>query len=244
MKFTIRLEAALAIEQAEKRSRSVSVQNEPPIFVFSQAAAILFPIDGEPVWRPVENTGLMRVLNTRALLLRDQTGRIYLHLFDGFLGALSLSGPWTVVKKPPDDIRQAADKLGKAKVVDLMEGPPDEKTKKKPSLSTGVPQILTTTRPTELIVTDGPPDWVPIQTTALLFLKNTTGNVFKNLNDQQTYVLVTGRWFRAPNFDGPWQYVAGLNLPEDFAKIPDDSPKENVKASVPGTHQAREAAAL
>ena len=67
-----------------------------------------------------------------------------------------------------------------------MEGAPDENTKKKPSLSTGVPQILTTTRPTELIVTNGSPDWVPIQTTALLFLNNTTGNVFKNLNDQQT----------------------------------------------------------
>jgi hypothetical protein len=54
-----------------------------------------------------------------------------------------------------------------------------------------------------LIVTDGPPDWVPIQTTLLLYLKNTTGNVFKNLTDQQTYVLVTGRWFRAPDFKGP-----------------------------------------
>ena len=30
-------------------------------------------------------------------------------------------------------------------------------------------------------------------------------------------------------------------LPGDFAKIPDDSPKENVKASVAGTPQAKEA---
>jgi hypothetical protein len=236
-----RLEAALAIEQAEKRARTVPVQNEPPQFVFSQTAAVLVAIDGEPVWRPVENTGLTRVLNTRALILKDPAGRIYLRLFDGFLGASSLSGPWTVVKKPPAALEQAAKKLAQAKVVDPMEGPPDEKTGKKPSLNTVVPQIITTTRPTELIVTDGPPDWVPIQTTMLLYLKNTTGNVFKNLNDQQTYVLVTGRWFRAPDFKGPWQYVAGTNLPADFAGIPNDSPKENVKASVPGTRQAREA---
>jgi len=40
---------------------------------------------------------------------------------------------------------------------------------------------------------------------------------------------------------GPWAYVPGRELPADFAWIPDDSPKENVKASVPGTPQAREA---
>jgi len=88
-----RLEAALAIETAEKRSRTVPVQNEPPQFVFSQKAAVLVAIDGEPLWRPVENTPLLRVLNTRALILKDPAGRIYLRLFDGFLGAPSLSGP-------------------------------------------------------------------------------------------------------------------------------------------------------
>ncbi len=160
-----RLEAALAIEKAEKRARTVPVQNEPPQFVFSSKAAVLVAIDGEPVWRPVENTGLTRVLNTRALILKDPAGRIYLHLFDGFLAAPSLSGPWTVVKKVPADVGQATKSLAQAKVVDLMEGPPDEKTGKKPSLNTVVPQIIATTRPTELIVTDGPPDWVPIQTT-------------------------------------------------------------------------------
>ncbi|HEY3379899.1 MAG TPA: autotransporter, partial [Armatimonadota bacterium] len=50
-----------------------------------------------------------------------------------------------------------------------------------------------------------------------------------------------GRWFRAPGFDGPWQYVAARALPGDFAKIPDDSPKENVKASIPSTPQAEDA---
>src|SRR5262249_23998178 len=33
----------------------------------------------------------------------------------------------------------------------------------------------------------------------------------------------------------------GADLPPDFAKIPDDSPVENVKASVPGTTQAQNA---
>ena len=55
------------------------------------------------------------------------------------------------------------------------------------------------------------------------------------------YELVTGRWFRADSPAGPWAFVPGKDLPPDFAKIPDQSPKENVKASVPGTPQAQEA---
>src|SRR5262249_9521572 len=97
------------------------------------------------------------------------------------------------------------------------------------------------TEPTELIVTQGEPNYVPIDGTELLYATNTTGHVFKHLGDQRTYVLVTGRWFRADTPAGPWTFVAGKELPPDFAKIPDQSPKENVKASVPGTAQAEEA---
>ena len=53
--------------------------------------------------------------------------------------------------------------------------------------------------------------------------------------------LISGRWFRAPSLDGPWQFVPADHLAPDFANIPDTSPKENVKASVPGTQQATEA---
>ena len=95
--------------------------------------------------------------------------------------------------------------------------------------------------PTELIVTQGEPNYEPIDGTQLLYASNTTGHVFKHLGDQRTYVLVTGRWFRADSPAGPWTFVPGKDLPPDFAKIPDESPKENVKASVPGTPQAQEA---
>ncbi len=237
-----RLQAALAITGAETQARAVPVMNEPPQFVFAQSAAILVSIDGEPVWRLVKGTSLERVINTRALmLLDDKTGKYYIHLFDGFIEAPSFTGPWTVAKKVPPSAGKLASELSKQRVVDLMEGQPDEDTKKKPSLKSGVPAIVVVTRPSELIVSEGAPDWETINGTMLLYVKNTTGNVFKDLNDQMTYVLVTGRWFRAPGFNGPWQYVPAKDLPPDFAKMPDDSPKENVKASVPGTPQAQEA---
>jgi hypothetical protein len=237
-----RLQEALAITGAETAARAVPVLNEPPQFVFAQGPTILVSIDGEPVWRPVKGTTLERVINTRALmLLDDKTGKYYIHLFDGFISAPSFTGPWTVAKKVPPSAVKLARELSQQRVVDLMEGQADEDTKKKPSLKSGVPAVVVVTRPSELIVTEGPPDWETINGTMLLYVKNTTGNVFKDLNDQMTYVLVTGRWFRAPGFTGPWQYVPAKNLPSDFAKMPDESPKENVKASVPGAPQAQEA---
>ena len=54
-------------------------------------------------------------------------------------------------------------------------------------------------------------------------------------------MLVSGRWFSAPGSEGPWGVRTVRALPADFASIPDESPMENVKASVPGTQQAQEA---
>ena len=56
------------------------------------------------------------------------------------------------------------------------------------------------------------------------------------------YVLVSGRWFKASNMNGPWTYVPGNALPPDFARISVHDPKANVLVSVPGTPQAKEAA--
>jgi hypothetical protein len=237
-----RLEAMLAIEDAEQLARKTPVRNDPPRFVFSSDPALLIPIDGEPAWRPVQGTSLERAINTRVFLLQDKaTGIFYIRLFDGFISSTALAGPWAAAQNVPASLGKTFTQLVQQRIVDPMEGQADETTNKKPSLKNGVPRIVVTTVPTELIVTEGEPQWLPIDNTMLLYVKNTTGNVFKNLNDQQIYVLVTGRWFRAPDLAGSWQYVEGKNLPPDFARIPDDSPKENVKASVPGTMQAQEA---
>ena len=57
------------------------------------------------------------------------------------------------------------------------------------------------------------------------------------------YYLVSGRWFTAPDFKGPWTF-ATPNLPEDFKRIPREHPRSHVLASVPGTRQAFEAVLL
>lgn len=237
-----RLEVQLAIAGAAKAEASKPLKNDPPHVVFSPVPAILIYIDGNPAYRPMPNLPYQRVINTRPLLLRDAAGVHYLRVFDGWMSAATLAGPWTVVANPPATLASAFKTASDAHLIDPLTGQTAQ-DKPAPSLKQTAPAIVTTTLPTELVVTDGAPRYKPVEGTQLLYVENTTGRVFKSTRDNQTYVLFSGRWFRAASEQGPWEYVAANALPADFGRIPDDSPVENVLASVAGTPQAREAAA-
>ena len=243
-----RLQELMDINQAEKKG-NIALKNDPPRIIFSQVPAILVFIDGEPVYKPLQGIKLEHAINTHNLLVKDSSGKNYIHVFDGWLVSQGLTGTWAVDSTPSPDLAKAIE-LTKGQV-DLLEGktetdknaPPDPEAKPTPppSLKTTVPKVFIATTPTELIVTDGAPNYVTLDGTNLLYVKNTTGHVFKLMSNNKSYVLISGRWFSAATLDGPWTYVPSNALPEDFAKIPDDSPKENVKASVAGTSQADEA---
>ncbi len=237
-----RLAALLEVAAADKMAASVPVKNDPPKIVFSKQIAILAYVDGQPVYQPVKDTKLERVINTRVLLLKEKDEH-FIKVFDGWLEAKALdAGEWEVVKKPGKDLEKALADAKASGQVDFLPGGNPNDAKTLPTLKSGkVPRIVVATSPTELIVTEGEPKFAALAPTKLEYVENTTGNVLRDTSDQKIYVLVSGRFFRAPSFDGPWEYVASDALPKDFAAIPDDSPKENVKAAVAGTPQAKEA---
>jgi len=235
-----RLAALLEVSAADRLASAVPVKNDPPRILFSTHPAILVYVDGAPVYQPVKGTKLERVINTRVLLLRHEHEH-FVKVFDGWLSAQKLEGPWTV-KKETGDLKKALADAKASGQVDFLPGGNPNDAKTLPSLKSGkVPVIFVATSPSELIVTEGEPQYAPIEGTTLSYAKNTTGNLFRHTADQKLYVLVSGRWFRAASTDGPWEHVANDALPKDFAKIPDDSEKENVKAAVAGTPQAKEA---
>jgi hypothetical protein len=236
------LEAALGVIAAEKKSSSEPLENTPPTIISSEVPALLVYIDGEPAYRPVDGTSLQRVINTRPLLLKDAQDKHYLHVFDGWMVADNLGGQYAPLPSPSAELEKAKKAAIQGRQVDLLTGQSDPKDKIPTLAKPPIPQIYIATVPTELIVTDGAPQWQPIQNTKLLYVTNTTGHIFKEIGDQDSYVLISGRWFRAGDMKGPWTFVGADKLPADFANIPDDSPKENVKASVAGTPQAKEAA--
>ncbi len=231
-----RLEANLAILEEQEKGESYALNNTPPKIIFSNKPAVLVNIDGEPAYTPIKGTSLSRVLNTRVFLIKDKTGKYYLHVFDGYMTASDINGVWTISQNTPSDIAA----LEKPEGVDLLEGEADQ-AGNKPTLLKLTPLIFISKTPAELMVTDGEPNYVPIEGTKLLYVSNTSANIFRDTEDQNIYVLISGRWFKSPSETGSWVYVPSNKIPDDFAKIPDKTQKENVKASVSGTHQAQEA---
>jgi hypothetical protein len=235
-----RLQADLEIERVEDPGRIVQVKNDPPRIIVSERPALLVRIDGQPVLRPIAASALQRVVNTRVLLLLDQSsGRYALWLMDRWLVAPTLEGPWTLFFNPSASLEAAKSAAVQSGQVDLLDDPaPDLKTLLQQGI---VPAIYVSTVPAELIVLNGQPTLAPVATTDILEVTNTNDDLFVYTPEQAYYVLLSGRWFRARSPQGPWTFVAGENLPRDFARIPESHPKGAVLASVAGTPQARQA---
>jgi hypothetical protein len=104
-----------------------------------------------------------------------------------------------------------------------------------------IPEIVVRTSPAELIVTEGEPDFAPVEGSGLLYVSNTQSDVFMNTNNQSYYILLSGRWYGSKSLKGPWVYIAADQLPQEFAAIPEGSGKDRVLASVAGTDAANEA---
>ncbi|WP_343712422.1 hypothetical protein [Inquilinus sp.] len=229
------LQTSYAAQQEIEKQQGVPVKNDPPRIVFAAAPTVLVPIDGDPVLRPVSGaSGFQRVVNSRALILQDSAG-FHIQAAGSWYQSPSLEGPWAVIQAPPAALRSAATAAGKVAAPDPLL-PEDGKAPATP------PALLVATGPTELVLTGGPPQLVPVAGVGLLTMANADHAVFVDPTSNATYLLVSGRWFQAPGVDGPWRFVPSDSLPADFAKISPDDPKADVLVSVAGTPQAKEAA--
>jgi hypothetical protein len=187
----------------------------------------------------VPGTDLLRVINTRALLVLDQRrGTYYLYVADGWMQATSLEGPWIRATNPSvslDTAKQAATASGQVDVLD--DSSPEVAAALSESLA---PRVDVSTTPTELLQTEGPPDLQPIDGTQLLWVKNSTSNIFLDVPSQDYYVLLSGRWFRSKSLaTGPWTFVAGADLPKDFTRIRATHPAGDALPSVPGRRRSK-----
>ena len=238
-----RVEANLAVTQADRKGNAVPLKNDPPAIYYRSTPALLVLIDGDPALRPVEGaSGLQRVVNTKSLIL-EAGGTYYMSLADRWLQAQAATGPWQLAASAPAPVTAVRDAIAKDEnqtQVDLLEDPGEEV---KAVLAEGKsPEIIVSTSPAEIIATSGKPQMKPIAGTQLLYVENTTGDIFIDLKDQSYYVTLTGRWYRSKSLEkGPWEFVEGDHLPPDFAKIPENDPKASVLATVPGTPAAQEA---
>ena len=208
---------------------SAHAQTSDVRIFFAESPALLILIDGDPVYQAVEGTDLERIVNTRALIVRDDAGIHYLKVLDGWMEAYGLTGNWSVSGVAPRGGTEALRAVD-ANLVDLLDGRHSNLEVR--SLAEQAPAIFISTQPAELIVTDGPARYQMVAGTSLEQLVNTTATVFREPTDQELYVRVAGRWFRAWTTDGPWEFLPGDELPAAIANLPGVIEKGNVKGSV------------
>jgi Domain of unknown function (DUF4136) len=190
-----------------------------PRIIFERAPAILVQIDGTPEYQEIDGTGLAQVINARPFIARDDDGIYYMRIGEGWMQAYSLTGMWSVAGTVPHGAEAAlTSALHKSSPppIDLLESP---------SLEVAVgqgahavpPAVHVSTTATTLIVTNGMPEFAPVDGTKLLYMKNTTSRVYQEPTDQELYVLASGQWYRAWTESGPWQHVPAEDLPADLA---------------------------
>jgi hypothetical protein len=235
-----RLEAELDADN--ELVKGVDVNNDPPKVIIASKPSLQVLIDGMPQMREVPGTKLLRVINTRSVILYEADKQIYfLRVQDWWLQTKKLEEPWEYAKKLPADMKKAEEFIVSQNQVQNPEG---EQTKQQPSLKESgkkaeIPVVFVVFGPAELIETKGEPKYNLIPGTGLEYVINTSGNIFRY--SAEYYILISGRWFKGATLDGPWTFVNATDMPPDFAKIPKDNPKVAVLASVPGTPQAKEA---
>jgi hypothetical protein len=233
--------AAETLEKAQAGDQGLN--HEPPKVIFRTNPAVLVLLDGEPKLLPIPDSKLMQVANTPFAMLYDPAARsYYLKGGDQWLSAAEVAGPWKDLASLPPDLKALMARVEekRAEAAKKKGGQPPKKEVEKKAGK--LPEIIVSTVPAELLVTEGEPQFTPIPGTGLLFVSNTESNIFLDTGTQEYYTLLSGRWFKTKTLpDGPYAYVAPDKLPADFAKIPPESTKGFVLVNVAQTTQAKEA---
>jgi hypothetical protein len=223
------LQSVLLSLKQQPGVQQVALNNDPPVIFYSANPASLVVFDGDPVMAPVGRTGLTFAVNTNWNVFSD--GKAWYLLDNGlWMMASAATGPYQAVSKLPPAFSSMPQDPNFAAVRNAI--PPKSRT------PATLPAIFVSTRPAEIIVTNGPPQFAPVPGTGLQSVSNTHNVLFFEPSSGRFFLLMSGRWFASRGLEGPWAFASN-DLPPDFALIPPNDPHAAVLASVPGTSQAQ-----
>ncbi|MBU2871376.1 carbohydrate-binding family V/XII [Colwellia sp. E2M01] len=223
-----KLTATLATADQVEESLE-GIKNDPPIIIFKDKLAVLLTYDGKPLFKDIDNSPYQRALNTPFAVVKVKNKAQY-YLTSGSLWyqANSELGPWQPTSNVPSDLLAMIAKSNSE----------TENTENKPSKT---PDVVTATKPTELVVSDGKPNWVSLTGGKLLYVKNTETPWVREIANGDMYILLSGRWFTSKTEQGPWSFVRADKLPVSFKDIPPESDIGGLRSSVAGTDEAEQA---
>ena len=212
------------------------LSTDPPKIIYVDYAAVLVTIDGPPVLRPINGTNLARVVNSPFFIVRDNsTSRNYLYGGGFWYSAAGVTSTnWRPVSNVPAEVLKQQQLARNEAGVDQQASGPEYSIP---------PSVIVDTEPAELISSTGKASYTRISGTKLGYMDNTDKDVIYDESSGSIYVLLSGRWYRSASLDGPWTYVRADRLPEEFSRIPADSPRSRILANVAGTEEAEQALA-
>lgn len=225
-------DVAASIKKDNNTSSNNQFNNDPPKIIYTDKQTTLVLLDGAPKVQQDKDLDAERVVNSPNLIFKEGN---FWNLYLG--GIWYMSSSVTEGWKPNTSLSKKLQSVNEQIKKQEKEANGGKENTEKPIVT----EIIVATSPTELLQSKGVIDYKNIQGTSLLYVGNSSNEIFKDINSQKTYVLLAGRWYNAPGINGPWAYVAADKLPADFAKIPEGSEKDGVLANVAGTDAAEEA---
>jgi hypothetical protein len=203
-------------------------EKKAPEIILSEQPAVLMLFDGPPATQPIRDSRLEIVVNSPWLVFHDKAGDQWYAVFgDYWLQNSSLSGgSWQVASTLPEDISNLAMANGWEGLARLL---PPKQTDRRP------PPFKLSYEPAELVLFDGPPRIQDLNGTELQLVANSDHDLFQYQG--RYYLLLAGRWWSSKDLKGRWDFVE--ELPAEFARIPADSDRAHVLATVPGTEDYR-----
>ncbi len=220
--FTIHIDQLMSSLNLKKKHTDI------PNIIFEPSPALLVMIDGDAQLVKVPDSPLQRVVNSPYTILFSAKDKMYYLNADTEHWYISkeLQGRWMYTQDVPEGISKLAPKSKQSETAD-PEGT--------------VPKIIVQTIPSELISSTGPAHFKPIEDTSLMYMNNTDSDVFQDTATKDYFVLLSGRWFKSKDLNGPWSSLASRDLPADFKKISKDSPMGTVLYAVSGSEIAQDA---
>jgi len=215
-----------------------NLNNAPPEIIFASTPTMLIMVDGDPRFEKIEKSNYERVINTPYFIVKDSKHDKYYINGAGKWYVSENFDSWEATTKVPNKLESIAEEALKdeeaVEATDENEGVVKDEDV--------VPAIVLRTTPAELLQSEGEPEFETIEGTSILFMSNTADDILMNIDTQEYYILVAGRWYSSKSItEGPWTFVDPKNIPEGFASIPADSDMASVRSSIAGTPEAKDA---
>lgn len=233
-----------SLETSGSHAEEKGLNNDAPEIIFATQPSVLVLIDGDPKLQDLEGSSLTYVVNSPFFIAQDpQTKAYYLKGGIHWYTTTDIAGAWKPTSDLPSSVADVAKKMAEDEKKQAAENPDQAALAKDEAAADKTPpQVILRTKPAELLQTNGEASFAPLQGTNFLYVTNTENDILMDITGQTYYILASGRWYSSKALTGgTWTFVRNDKLPAEFAKIPTDSDMSQVRPSVAGTQESKEA---